>query len=257
MKNRIFTAHLRRLFQSPSIYVSMVLIALLTQVTSFRVSMGHDGLSFLATTMTNSFGLSIVLLGLIPVFPYALSYADDRNTRMLYFWVLRGGTERYAVSYYVTTLLGAFFSVFGGLALFFVMIRARGFAIIADDIVPPTGTFQSYASLYNNGHEGLFFLAIFSELALGASAMAGIAAAAASIFKNKITIVAAPLMFWMPLMCVFPYDNMLYVNDLLMITWNAPDPLSNFLQKLLTVSIYWIACGLITVWNIRKKVRNA
>lgn len=257
MRNRIFFTHLRRLFLSPSIYLCIILIALFAQATSFRVNMAHDGLSFLALTMTNSFGLSIVILGLIPVFPYALSYADDRNSRMLYYWAIRSGTERYAVSYYITTLLGAFLSVFAGILLYFIMIRARGFAIAENGFVNPNGQFQSYVPLYNHGHKLLFYLSIMCEYALGAAAMAGISSAAASIFKNKITIIAAPLMFWMPLMCIFPTNNVLYVNDLLRVTANDADPLKNFLLKVFTVSIYCIACGLITVYNIRKKVRNA
>ena len=99
MSPRIFRAHLRRLFLSPNLYIAMVVYAvlLLPCLTVSSIG-GNSSMSMLNYTQSTTPGFVYFNATIIPALAYAVTYIGDYETRLLYVWCIRGGTERSGVS---------------------------------------------------------------------------------------------------------------------------------------------------------------
>ena len=63
-------------------------------------------------------GSYMVLLCLLPIFPYALVYVREWNERATPFWMIRTGVRPYMVAKLIVTAVSAFLAVFLGILLY-------------------------------------------------------------------------------------------------------------------------------------------
>lgn len=257
MSPRIFRAHLRRLFLSPNLYIAMVVYAVLLLLPCLTVSSigGNSSMSMLNYTQSTTPGFVYFNATIIPALAYAVTYISDYETRLLYVWCIRGGTERYAVSYYLTALAGGFLTSFCGSLLFI------GINLLRD--VPVFGGFyggfavRNYETMYLSGQHTGLVLAVLTEYALGASALSGAAAAFSAIFHRKAAGLGVPIVFFF----VFNmYKTALHpLLDPIALTWTVDYslPYPHWVCKGLAFLVYAITFGLITVMQIKRSVENA
>lgn len=252
MKNNTFSVHLRRAFSSPRLYISILLYALALQIPSMKVTMFRSVFGLYEAAQIDSLGFAFILSCVIPALPYALTYVDDYNTRMLYNWSVRSGMVYYAVSYYVITLVTAYATSFLGSLVFLGINSFRDLPFLDSG----TGFGFAYADLYNSGHKVLYVLAIISEHSLGTCAMAGITTASASIFHHKFASVSVTVLFYLT-SAIFLLGNILDPAHLIHVASYTSSSWDNLATKLFITSVYCIACGLITTAQIKRSVQNA
>ncbi len=265
MKNRTFAAHLYRLFCSPPLYICIVSYVLLLIVPMLRPNYLNDSvMSSLLRAQTSAF--YFVLSAVIPALAYAVTYVDDYDTRMLYPWAVRSGAKPYAVSYYLTALLGGFLVGFLGNAIYIGIHLLLGMKLDADIGWNHTATYSQYDAIYDEGQIALYVFIILLEYALGAAAMAGISAMCSSLFHQRFATLAIPVFYFFmtevyaKLAYVFGWINLhklLIPGYLAQTSFYVKDPSLNILYKLLTVALHIIVCGYITVRHIERSVDNA
>jgi hypothetical protein len=251
MKSKIFRTHLRRMITSRGLYFSIVVYCLLMMLTSMNVDRmltGRNSMALLIYSIDMS-GFGMFLTTAVPAMAYVLTYIDDYDTRLLYVWCVRAGTERYAVSYYLTAVLGGFCTSILGMALFTAINYLRGVPLITD--FPGT---ISYEALYYESR-GLYVAVILLEYALGCAAMAGVAAACSSITHRKMVALIIPMLFKY-IFDIFPVHPLLSPLQLTRVS-NYAVPMPTFVSKLLAFFVYTVISGLITVTQIRRSVNNA
>ena len=257
MKNRTFQAHIRRIFTQPVFYICILLYFLLLMLPSLNPPtensmMSSDLNSLWYYAQTVSTGMPYIAATVVPALAYAVTYMDDYDTRLLYVWAMRSGTESYAVSYFVATLAAGFLVAFGGNLLFLAVNDLRGFPFADGHIFDQT----AYCRWYNEGHPVMYVLAHITEYALGASAMAGMAAAIGCTFNKRVTMLGLPAIYY------FCYDllqlpKLFDPYDLCGISDYAETPLANMGQKLVICAVYWIICGFVTKRSIGRSVEHA
>ncbi len=267
LKNRTLQAHLCRAFTSPTLYLCIVLYVLLASFPLLEHDAPPTAMQFLWETHTS--GLQFVMVTVIPAWTYAVVYVDDYDTRLLYVWVVRSGQKAYALSYYATALISAFTVSFVSNTLSIGVCVLQGIPVIQTD--PFKGTmFQAYELLQDQGYFVLYVLAVLAEYALGASVMAGLAAAFSTLTHRRLMTLCLPIFYFflstttLIISKNFPelglqLHPMLNIDNLIRVSYFFADgwPLANFLYKLLTCAIHWVICGMVVVCTIERSVKNA
>lgn len=256
MKNRIFLVHLRRMLTRPALYLTMVLHALLIALPLLTKSaLTLTALDGLQTYVHGLFGVYYVGLLVLPAVPYAICCSDDKNTRMLYFWCIRSGVRQYGAAYYLCALLSGFLMTFGSILLYFWIAAGLGYSVYHQ----PTGT-PPYKWLYDALVHGedyrLLVLWLAVDFALGAMAVAGVAAAAASVFKNKITVYTVPMIAALLMIYLVDFRNDVSLMSLACARHLGDSFGPHVLNKLLVVLLYTSVCGVITVKCIERGMRR-
>ena len=218
---------------------------------------------------THYSGLQFVMVTVIPAWTYAVVYVNDYDTRLLYVWAVRSGQKAYALSYYVTALISAFAVSFVSNALSIGVCVLRGSPVINPDPFKG-GPYQPYEMLQDRGLLLLYVLVVLVEFALGASAMAGLAAMFSTLTHRRLMTLCLPIFYFflstttLIISTNFPelglqLHPMLNIEDLIRVSYFFADgwPLANFLYKLLTCAIHWVVCGMVVVCTIERSVKNA
>jgi hypothetical protein len=252
------------------LYLCIAMYALLAMFPLMDSNPPMDAMQVLSSGHSN--GLHFLMTTVIPALTYAVVYVDDYDTRLLYVWVARSGQKAYALSYFATALISAFAVSFVGDVMCLVGCAMRGLPIIVfnEAIGRYSGTFTVYDMLLAYNHTGLFVLVVLTEFALGATVMAGLAAAFSTLTHRRLMTLCLPIFYFFLWSMVFTIaknfpelnlklhpmlniEHLAWVSEYFRETW----PLANFLYKLLTCAIHWVTFGLITVWQIERSVKNA
>lgn len=111
---------LKRMLCSPALWLTVVAEAawmfLSTMIVTFNG--GIDSViygTFFALDLNSGY---MVLLCLLPIFPYALAYVREWNERATPFWMIRTGVRPYMVAKLIATAASAFLAVFLGILLY-------------------------------------------------------------------------------------------------------------------------------------------
>lgn len=67
-------------------------------------------------------GMNIMILCILPVFAFGLSYAMEKEARAERYWIIRAGSGNYALSKVLNSALSGFLTVFLGISLFAVLL---------------------------------------------------------------------------------------------------------------------------------------
>ena len=248
MKNYILGAHMRRMISSPALYFGIAVQALgLVLLCHGEAHAISEAIEYMAAPV---YYLDLLFFLALPPLAYAMTGTDDKNTRMLYFWSIRGGADNYAVSYYITSLCSGFLMTFCGLGLGCLISAFLGCSLnVYTDGQRELAVLADVSPL-------LYYVARIGELAMGSMTVAGIASAAAVFFRNKVTVLTMPIILLLMLGSFFSADHMLFSKTKLILgATYAPGQLGLHLLLHLWMSVvWWIACGMITVHHIRRSV---
>ncbi len=248
MRNCIFSMHLRRMITNPALYVGIAMQAAVIVLLCFGkgVYFVDEAIMYIADMY-----LYILFLLVLPPVAYAMTGTEDKNTRMLYFYVIRAGAGKYAVAYYITTLCSGFLMTFCGLGLGVVLGGLLGFNPQYTAHVDFTCIAEQYGLLP-------YYVVRIGDLALGSAVVAGVAAAAAAFFWNKVTVLTFPVILFTILSNFFSADHMLLnkVKLILAESYAPREPGLHLLLHLWMCAVWWVVCGFITVRHIKGVCEN-
>jgi hypothetical protein len=263
LKNHTLRAHLYRAFTTPALYISTGLYALLLLLDTLGNSAYGTAMNRLLMSQCSQFYM--VLSTVLPASAYALTYVDAYDTRLLYPWVVRTGTNAYARSYYIASVLSGFLVSFFG-CLIFISIRL----LLGDPLEYSESShivFIVYRSVYNEKWMVGYMLLNVLRYALGAAAMSGIAAACSSLFHLRFFTLLVPVFYFFGfraycsvrklLNFVLPKPFLLDPNSLIGHMDYAQDPLQNALWRLVAVGLHLVVFGILTTQAIKRSVENA
>ena len=252
MKNRIFLAHIRRAWMSPQIYLCMVIYWLGLQLTGGQQSYTPAVLDLLYRAHFQIMGFMFMVICVVPLLAYTATFTTDYRTRMLNFWCIRGGSEDYATSYYITALLSAFAVSVGGNSLYIIVNLLRGFPLTYGSAAMGS----AYPEVFGTGNMVLYVAVILADFGLGAVVCAAIAAAAGSIFRRRFAVYGVPLLI-VHSAPMLPLPPILDLEELTAdLSGIGVGDAENFFGKLIGVLFYAIICGFITTKCIKRSVSH-
>lgn len=207
----------------------------------------------LSVVMMSGSGNVILVVGILPLIPFATTFASEWEECAASFWLVRSGVRNYAASKVITSALSGTLTTFAGILLYalILMIRLPLFTTIT--------TGNAYEPLLEAAMPMHYLLYSAAHLSLSSALFAVAALWISTYIPNRFTALAAPAVLYFALYRLTrfwglpPYLNL---GTIVEGTYHAGSPLAAMLVKLVTVTILCLLMGYGTVRQIRKKVQN-
>lgn len=194
-----------------------------------------------------------LMLCVLPVIPFALSYAREKEENAVRYWVIRCGINRYACSRLIIGGIGGFLTVFLGILLFVVIL-------LPQIPVYEYPMWAEYEILMQEGHfvAGIILFAAHHGISGMISAMCAIWFS--TLLPNPFASAAAPLVLYVTL-CRFVsrvHFNPEYLDPVWWISgiYDADTPAQTILIKLVTAFTICLILGMFAKINMGRRLRH-
>lgn len=244
----------RRAFFSPAFFLAAAGVAavLLGEVLLLKRKANN---AFLAYGFAfGSGGVEMVIYMILPVFPFALSYAEDVYSGAVPFWSVRCGIQRYVRGVWVTAAVTGFLTVFLGLMLFDTVV----FTTI------PVPEVEADENLFGNflkyGSPVPYLLVDGFYKALSGAMTACIAVWFSSMVPDRLATIVSPVILdflYIRIISVFPYYyNFKLIKGITIEGGGELRWLWTILAKLATALALCTALGLLAEHNAKRRQKN-
>lgn len=205
--------------------------------------------------LANSSGAGLLTLFVLPALPFAMSLAQDWDSRALPYWAAREGIARYTVSKLLASALAGFLTVALGLTLF----------VLANGTYLPWFASCSgvdYEALFESGHILLGWTCYILHMSLSGALIGALGMFMSIIVPNRFVAVSAPLAIHLTVLRVIPTDLISPISVWHPVNWVEGihctfSPSLTLLQKLLlTAGFCVLMCGLGCVCMKRRLERG-
>lgn len=240
-----------RAFLSGRFMVSVFGIVLVLFLTSFQmISPLSDVISVVMISGSGNFTL---IIGLLPLIPYATTFATEWEERATSFWLIRSGVKNYVVSKIIVSAISGFMTTFIAILLYalILLIKLPFFTKIA--------TGDAYVSLLEMGMPIRYLLFSAAHLSLSSALFATVALWVSTYIPNRFTTIVAPIVLYFMLYRLTRFWDLppyLNLGTLLEGTYQAGSPLTTMMLKLGIVMVFCIIIGCSTVGQIRRRVQH-
>lgn len=228
--------------------------------TFMAVALGTTGLPADSADVIYLLGLSlngsssiILVVCIFSILPFATSFASEWTERSYRFWVIRTGLRVYSYAKIVVCAVSGFLATFVGLTIFL-----GAFSLLYPLFVSPYVS-NGYSIFLENGQPYLYLLFFMTHISLSSSIFAVLALFVSSIFQDRFTTVAMPVVIYMAALRLFELiapPAFLNLSVLIEAIYNAGSPLKSILLKLTATIIVILVSGGLTSMRIRKLVQN-
>lgn len=134
-------------------------------------------------------GSSDLLIMLLPLLPYALTYVREEEERAVTFWVMRTETSCYLFGKYLAACLSALLCVVASFCALTLVLIGMGHPLYRD--IPFVE--EGYSQLLAAGKPILYLAAYFLDRGLGAAMAAGSAVLISAVFPNRFLAFVGPV----------------------------------------------------------------
>jgi hypothetical protein len=226
-------------------------ITLVLFLTSFgMISPLSDVVS---VVMTGGGGNIILVAGILPLIPFATTFASEWEERAASFWFVRSGVRNYAASKVIMSALSGTLATFAGIILYalILLIKLPLFSTIT--------TGDAYAPLLEADMPVRYLLYSAAHLSLSSALFSVAALWLSTYIPSRFTAMAAPVVLYFALFRLTRFWDIppyLQLGTVVEGTYHAGSPLASMLFKLVTVTLMCLLMGYGTVVQIRRRVRN-
>ena len=247
-------ASFRRAFFSPAFFLAPVGLAVFMLGEVLLLKRKADN-AFLAYSFAFSTGsVNDMIYKTLPLFPFALSYAEDVYSGAIPFWSVRCGIRRYVRGVWVTAAVTGFLTVFLGLMLFDTVV----FTTI------PVPELREDQNLFGNflkfGTPVPYLLVDGFYNGLSGAMTACIAVWFSSMVPDRLATLAAPVILdflYIRIISVFPYYyKFRLIKGIAIEGGGELNWLWTILAKLATALVLCTALGLLAELNAKRRQKN-
>lgn len=251
----LLLADLRRAFCSRRFVFSVLGVTLAMLLVSFGLMSSTSDALYLMGLSSHSETMALIL-GILPILPFAVTFASEWEENSARFWLIRGGADEYAVCKIIASAVSGFLTTAAGMAVFILLMRLK-YPLFTH---ANSGDPYALALLAGSSPMPVRYLAYYiCHISLSAALFAVTALWVSTYLPNRFATVAAPLVIYFIL---FRLTTMLPIPDYLKISvvvqggYPAGSPRATLLVKLLTVCILCVLMGFGTVRQIRRRMQN-
>lgn len=151
-----------------------------------------DGSSVVYLCALSLSGSSVILLvaGVLPLLPFAMTFASDYTERADVFHILRASGYPYFICKYIVCMISGFLTTFCGMSLFACLLSIRYPLLVT------VSSGDAYAVLLEAGKPLRYLLMFNMHTGLSAVLFCGAAALVAAYIPDKFTTIAAPVVIY-------------------------------------------------------------
>ena len=247
-------ASFRRAFFSPAFFLAPVGLAVFMLGEVLLLKRKADN-AFLAYSFAFSTGsVNDMIYKTLPLFPFALSYAEDVYSGAIPFWSVRCGVRRYVRGVWVTAAVTGFLTVCLGLMLFDTVV----FTTI------PVPEVKADENLFGNflkyGTPVPYLLVDGFYKALSGAMTACTAVWFSSMIPDRLATIVSPVILdflYIRIISVFPYYyNFKLIKGITIEGGGELRWLWTILAKLATALVLCTALGLLAEHNAKRRQKN-
>lgn len=194
-----------------------------------------------------------LIVGILPLIPFAITFASEWEERAVSFWIIRSGVRAYAISKLMVSAWSGFLATFTGILLHTLLLWTQ---------LPLYTTFQTgdaYAPLLDAGMPWPYLLSAAAHLSLSSALFAVVALWISTYIPNKWTALTAPVVLYFVLLRLtrnWDIPPFLKIGTLVEGTYHAGSPLTALLLKLGVVMFLIWLMGYGTIGQIGRRVRH-
>ena len=188
LKNDCERAFGSKAFWLCTLAVPVFILITIAQQISFY---GANSLLFAVDSTLYGHGLDILLVQIIPLFPFSLAFARDWQDGATRYYTIRSGPTPYILSKFLVAMASAFLSLLLGILLSFPLVKAFFPQL---PYIPEYMEFDIfYNQLVMGGHPVLGYLSFSVHYALAACICAACAVWFSTYVPNPFAAAAAPM----------------------------------------------------------------
>ncbi|MCT2536727.1 hypothetical protein NC661_14160 [Aquibacillus koreensis] len=233
------------------LFSSFLVFITITATTLAILDEPQDVIALLEFGLTGSHGSLMLIMGTLPLLPFAISFAVEWEQKSVLFWVIRTGVNRYAISKIITGAFSAFLVTAVGLSIFVLAMDAWL------PIYDHSYGVEAYQPFLTDGQITLYLLFRISHISLTSVLFAILAFWVSTMIPNKYVAMAAPVVFYFIAHRLTTTLNIpVYLKALTIIEgqYDAGSPLSTILLKAITVLVLSLPLAYLSVRNIRRRI---
>lgn len=229
-------------------------VAILLYFTSFKlISPESDVLYILGVSILGGGGVLFIIVGVLPLFSYATSFADEWEQRATSFWIIRAGVNRYTIAKLLVVGLSVFLVTALGILIFVL------FLLIKQPFFTSSSTGGAYEVLLLTERPILYLLFFTIHISLSSVLLAVISLWVSSYIPNKFVAIAAPLVIYFVIhRFTTQLDIPEYLKAVVIVEgfYNAGTPATSLLFKFGTVTILCMVLGIATVLQMHRRIKH-
>lgn len=250
--------HFDRLFRTKRFYVAVLcvcglsILSLLGEIQAFsKASVYYFILS------RHGIGAFFIAMSVISVFPYALNYSIDVESRYEYGIFSRCKRRNYCWANILVTACSAFLTVLLGYLLLYLLLRLRYPLLLPEEeeqllLYAQQDGLTPYEQLLTGRMPFLYFLSVFTTEAMGYAFLACVTLTVSAKVKNAFILLSVPLMVYfgcqyltniLRLPWIFRWDNIMSHGGYFALLSNNPGIVLT--EVILYFSALIVICGFI------------
>ena len=185
-----------------------------------------------------------LIVGILPLLPFATSFATEWDKRATNFWIVRTGIRNYSINKVVTSALSGALTTGLGIVLF-ILIAGLWFPLFSN-----ITSGNPYAELLEAGKPLLYLMYYIVHISLGSALFAVTGLWVSTYIPNKFVAISTPMVLYF---IAHRFTTQLDIPEYLKALWiveaiyHAGSPLATLLLKLVIVTILCILMGYGTV----------
>lgn len=199
-------------------------------------------------------GMASMILCILPVFAFGISFAKEWEEKAVNFWIIRTGVVRYTISKIIVSFISGFLTIAMGMAIFIFVLRPW-FPLFLD-----LSADYSYEALMEQGHVFFGILLYVMHFGLSGALTAVCAMWLSTYLPNRFVATVSPVVldFTVPRitgrMELPPYLNPVFWVEAI---YSVPSPAATFLIKLVTILILCCLICIATILQMKRRIGHA
>lgn len=226
-------------------------VSLVLGIGSFGAMNDHEDV--LSLTMLSGTGNFVLIVLLLPLIPFATSFAAEWEERAIAFWLIRTGVRTYASCKVIVSAVTGFFTTFVGIMLYAVILSF----FLPFHHVYNTGDAYEILLLQEMPVSYLFFST--AHLSLSSAIFAVLALWISTYFPNRFSALALPAVIYFVVYRLTRFWELppyLHVSTLVEGTYHAGSAINTLFVKLSVVVVFIVLMGYGTTAKIRRRVQS-
>ena len=244
----LLSVDLYRSIFSLRFFLSVCGVALVMFLTVFKL-LSNDVLNLLGVGIGGS-GTLILIVCILPIFPYATVYATEWEEQATGFWMVRTGIRNYSLCKIFASALTGFLTVAIGLLLFVLIM------LVNMPLFSSSSTGDAYEVLLLSGSPVKYLFYFIAHHSFTGALIAVTALWVSTFVPNKFVAVAAPLVLSFVAQLItttLDIPQYLKITTIVQGVYNAGSPASSLILKMVTVAVLCLLMGFGIVRQIRRR----
>lgn len=246
----LLAVNVRRAVFSPRFLLSACSVTLVMFLTGLGLLSNAHDVIYLCGLSSGSENLMLIV-GILPLFPFATTFATEWEERATAFWMIRTGIWNYAVSKVLVSALSGFLTTAVGIILF-VLIALTRFPLFTK-----VSTGDAYSVLLDAGKPVQYLCYYIAHISLSSVLFAVAAVWISTYIPNKYAAVAGPLVLYFVahrFTATLNIPQYLKVGTIVGWVYGIGTPQKTLLLKLGVVAVLCLLMGYGAVRRIRRRV---